>query len=86
MCVTVQAKVLPQGGAFVFKGARGKDNMSKDNIDNTVIQKEKKDGDLNKASRRGKLSWEDAYKEMARVEQGEWDDWQKIGMEMETHL
>lgn len=60
--------------------------ISKYGFGNTIILEETEAGVLLHAPQPGKLSWEDTYKEMARTEQGEWDDWGEIDIEMDTHL
>ena len=79
-----QAKLIKIGNS---QGIRLPKNLiSKYGFGNTVVLEEIENGILIHAPQQGKLSWEDTYKEMARAEQGEWDDWQEIDVDMEAHL
>lgn len=55
-------------------------------LGNVVLLEETQDGILIHASKSGKLSWEDTYKEMAVMEKEEWDDWQELDVDEEAHL
>ena len=79
-----QAKLIKIGNS---QGIRlPKSIISKYGFGNIVVLEELENGVLIHAPQRGKLSWEDTYKEMARAEQGEWDDWQDVDIDLETHL
>ncbi len=79
-----QAKLIKIGNS---QGIRlPKRVISKYGFGNLVMLEEMEDGVLIHAPQSGRLSWEDTYKEMAGAEQDEWDDWQNIDIELETHL
>lgn len=79
-----QAKLIKIGNS---RGIRlPKKIITKYGFGNLITLEETEDGVLIRATQSGKLSWEDTYKAMAVAESGEWDDWQEIDADLETHL
>ncbi len=60
--------------------------ISKYGFGNLILLEEMDDGILIRAAQSGKLSWEDTYKQMAEVEQEEWDDWHNMDVDLDDHL
>lgn len=59
--------------------------VSKYGLGELVILEELKDGILLHAASKGKLSWEDTYKQMA-LEENEWSDWQDLDINQDDYL
>ncbi|MDH3327544.1 MAG: AbrB/MazE/SpoVT family DNA-binding domain-containing protein [Gammaproteobacteria bacterium] len=59
--------------------------VSKYGLGELVILEELSDGIFLHAANKGKLSWEDTYKEMAQ-EEDEWSDWQELDIDQDDYL
>lgn len=78
-----RAKLIKIGNS---KGIRlPKKLISKYGIGELVILEEMKDGVLLHAANKGKLSWEDTYKEMAQEDEN-WSDWQELDIDQDDYL
>ena len=68
------------------KGLRlPKSLISKYGFGERIILEERPDGILIQAANDQKLSWEDTFKAMAR-EEAEWNEWNEIDVDMDSHL
>ena len=79
-----KAKLIKIGNS---QGVRlPKSMISRYGLGDQVVLEEVGDGILIHATDRGKLSWEDTYKQMAGAEQGDWSDWEELDIDLEKHL
>ena len=79
-----QAKLIKIGNS---QGLRlPKKLVSKYGLGENVILEELPEGILLHAANKGKLSWEDTYKEMANEVEPEWLDWEKLDSDSEDYL
>ncbi len=79
-----QAKLITIGNS---QGIRlPKKLISQYGLGEVVILEELEEGILLRAADKGKLSWEDTYKEMAAQEGDKWKDWQELDLDQDDYL